>query len=284
MSPQGIAALDYVARGMAVFPVFEPTASGKCSCWSAECTSPAKHPRVPHGVNDASTDPLRVEDWWGEWPNANIGIATGAASCVAVLDIDPRHGGTESLLALKSRVSLPRTATVFTGGGGRHLYFRCDEAGAPRSSAGKLGRGLDVRGSGGYVVAPPSVHISGRPYAWERRRPFARWPMVLDAAGDRDIKHVARPVERRGSGKYAQSALAAEIRRVTSSVPGHRNNDLNAASFNLGTLVGAGMLDVADVVHALFIAADECGLPKEEAERTIRSGLCAGAANPREVR
>lgn len=92
---------------------------------------------------------------------ANIGLATGS---LIVLDIDPRHGGDESLIALEHEL-LPTTWRVLTGGGGEHVYFAAPDF-EIRNSAGRLGPGLDIRGAGGYVVAPPSTHISGRPYAW----------------------------------------------------------------------------------------------------------------------
>jgi len=101
------------------------------------------------------------------WPTANLGLATGAASGLLVLDVDPAHGGTESLRALLNAhgVDVPETVTAATGGDGTHYYFRADGASFP-SSAGRLGSGLDIRAEGGYVVAPPSLHLSGQPYEW----------------------------------------------------------------------------------------------------------------------
>ena len=92
------------------------------------------------------------------------GVATGN---VIVLDVDPRHGGDHSLRQLEDRHGpLPLTWRAFTGGGGEHVYFRAPEGVEIRNNAGRLGPGLDVRGVGGYVVAPPSIHISGNQYVW----------------------------------------------------------------------------------------------------------------------
>ena len=105
--------------------------------------------------------------WRKKWPDSNIGIATGSGNHIIVLDIDPASGGDEGLVALEDgRGKLPATVEVVTGGGGRHLSFAYggDDIG---NSAGLLGPGLDVRGEGGFVVAPTSVHISGRRYEWE---------------------------------------------------------------------------------------------------------------------
>lgn len=123
-----------------------------------------KTPLTPHGHKDATTDLAQVRAWWDQWPDANIGLACGPSKIV-VIDIDGDEG-MASWDALAARLDLQVTTRVVrTGGGGLHLYFRAPGA-AIRNSAGKLGRGIDVRGEGGYVVLPPSVHPSGRPYEW----------------------------------------------------------------------------------------------------------------------
>jgi hypothetical protein len=107
--------------------------------------------------------------WWTQWPAANIAIATGDLSGIFVLDVDGEHGE-QSLRNLEQRLGqLPPTVEVITGSGGRHIYFRLPEfPGAPiiRNSASKIGVGLDIRGNKGYVIAPPSLHESGRRYQW----------------------------------------------------------------------------------------------------------------------
>jgi hypothetical protein len=144
------AALTLAARGKTVFPV-QPR---------------GKIPLTSHGCKDASTDPAIVRSWWTTWPTANIGLATGPASGVFVLDIDGLEGEA-SLKALEMEHGhLPPTVEAITGGGGRHLFFRWPAGMEISNSAGRLGLGLDVRGRGGYVVAPPSIHPSGKGYAW----------------------------------------------------------------------------------------------------------------------
>lgn len=125
---------------------------------------------VPHGLLDATTDPGRIEHWWTLAPDAGVGIRTGAVSGLVVLDIDPRHGGDESIEELERRHGkLPDTVVVLTGGGGRHVFFSHPGPGLKVPNAIRLGTlpGIDVRADGGYVVAPPSRHPSGRTYAWE---------------------------------------------------------------------------------------------------------------------
>jgi len=158
-------ALWYAHRGWPVVPIHGVDDHG-CTCGKPGCSSPGKHPLAKHGVSDATVDASVIQGWWQTWVGANVGIATGAPGPV-VLDIDPRHGGDEALEDLQSKHGrLPDTVECLTGGGGRHIYF-CAPPQPVRNSAGQLGPGLDVRGVGGYVVAPPSLHSCGRSYEWE---------------------------------------------------------------------------------------------------------------------
>jgi Bifunctional DNA primase/polymerase, N-terminal/Primase C terminal 1 (PriCT-1) len=166
------AALGYVRLGLPVFPIWTvlPSLAGGtyiCGCGRYPCKDAGKHPMArlaPHGFKDATTDEDLVKHWWASAPNANVGIATGR-SCT-VLDVDPRHGGDRTLAKLEQqRGLLPNTWRVRTGGGGTHVYFTANVD--VRNSAGKIGEGLDVRGDGGYVIAPPSLHVSGNHYAWQ---------------------------------------------------------------------------------------------------------------------
>lgn len=186
------AALAYAARGWPVFPVHSMRA-GKCSCGKADCSNPGKHPRTPRGRDDASVDPRAISSWWSRWDDANVGIATGAlpgGGFLVVLDVDPRHGGDEALGELERRFGrLPETGRVVTGGGGQHIYFVGDDV---PSSAGRVGEGLDVRARGGYVLAPPSNHESGRPYLEDAGAPLETslavlpdWLKVLAAKPER---------------------------------------------------------------------------------------------------
>ena len=101
VNPCLTAALDYARRGWPVIPLHTLTADG-CSC-RGECSSVAKHPRTEHGLKDATTDKETIRRWWQEWPDANVGVVAGAASGLVVLDVDPRHGGDESLRELEEQ-------------------------------------------------------------------------------------------------------------------------------------------------------------------------------------
>jgi hypothetical protein len=106
-----------------------------------------------------------INEWYQKWATANVGIVTGVISGLVVLDIDPRHGGEQSLAQWeKVYEPLPLTQEVRTGGGGRHVYFK-HPGGVIHNRVG-IDPGIDLRGDGGCVVAPPSIHSSGEAYTW----------------------------------------------------------------------------------------------------------------------
>jgi hypothetical protein len=159
----GQVALAYARRGLHVFP----------------CLPRGKEPATANGYKDATVDPALIERWWRQDADCNIGIATGARSHCFVLDVD----GDDAEAVLQKLGdhcgALPPTVETITPRG-RHVFF--DWPSHPvRNSAGKLGPGLDIRGEGGYVVAPPSIHPSGRAYAWsvDSANTFARAPSWL---------------------------------------------------------------------------------------------------------
>ncbi len=108
--------------------------------------------------------PTEIEAWWERWPDANVGVVTGWVSAVAVVDVDPRHGGDTKLAALEAKEQpLPPTVTSMTGGGGRHLYFTHPTHLVPSRP---IASGVDLKAEGGLVVVPPSRHSSGGTYRW----------------------------------------------------------------------------------------------------------------------
>lgn len=168
------AALIYAAKGWSVIPLFSVSETGVCSCAKGRsCMSPGKHPRTLHGVRDATTDGVRINGYWNRFRSDGVGIATGAISGIDVLDVDPRNGGDQTLRILIEQFnSLPETIAVATGGGGFHLYFR--HAGIKLK--GSLGPGLDIKSTGGFVVAPPTLHVTGQRYKWLKAKPLSPWP------------------------------------------------------------------------------------------------------------
>lgn len=161
-------ALQYAGRRWRVFPC-HTTISGVCSC-GKDCSKDAgKHPRIKAWQKHATSDAEQITAWWRKWPDANIGIATGDG--LVVVDLD----GTAEAAILKGVVErygpLPPAPVVRTGRG-LHLYF----AGAIGGS--RKVEGLLIRGDGGYVIAPPSLHASGQRYQWVRQEninPLPDW-------------------------------------------------------------------------------------------------------------
>jgi hypothetical protein len=164
----GEAAAFYAATyAWHVAPLHSPRGTG-CSCGQPGCGKQAgKHPRTKNGLDNATTDLDQIAEWWRRWPDANLLIATGAVSGFVVVDIDPARGGEDNFAELESaHGAVPRTVMSRTGGAGRHLLFAVPDGGLSNSN-NKIAEGIDVRGDGGYIVAPPSAHLSGGSYAWD---------------------------------------------------------------------------------------------------------------------
>jgi len=152
------AALKYAAQKLYVFPL-HGIVDGKCTC-GKDCTSPGKHPWVPNGLYEATTDKPQIRAWWRETPEANVGIATGTLSGIVVIDVDP-EGKQGFLESLGGDLTVLNTTTARTGRG-IHLIYRTQEV--IRSRTGFPVPGVDIRGEGGYIVAPPSLHVNGTQY------------------------------------------------------------------------------------------------------------------------
>ena len=198
------AALGYLSRGWSVIPI-EPRAKRPLVAWldfDSRCAS----------ARD-------VAGWFARWPQANVGIVTGRVSGLVVIDVDARHGGEASLSRLESEHgTLTSTVEALTGGGGRHLYF-AHPGGRVANRVGLL-PGLDLRGDGGCVGAPPSEHPSGRRYAWARGRspdetalaPLPGW--LLPGAQAKHARHSPehwRRLVRDGVDEGARNATLASL-------------------------------------------------------------------------
>ena len=246
-------ALWYAKHGYRVFPIHNPDLDGKpsCSCGKQDCASKAKHPRTEHGVKDATTDERQIRDWWTRWPKANVGIACGDG--LLVLDVDRRAGGDTSLrLLCDKHCQLPETPVVLTGGGGQHYYFRVSSDVKLRNSASALGLGLDIKSDGGYVVAPPSMHISLVRYEWERS---SRLNDVEIAAAPLWLLHLISHSHR--NREKQRFEIAGEI------APGQRNDTL----FRLARSLKTKQLSYDEIFVALLaVNASRCKPPLSERE------------------
>jgi hypothetical protein len=161
-------ALSYARSNLPVIPL-HTVRGGRCTCGKPSCESPGKHPiasLVPNGHKNATKDSDTIRQWWTNIRDANIGIATGrnsGSAGILVVDVDGEKGEAVLSNLEKEFRCLPKTKTAKTGNG-RHLYFRYPrDVERVKSSTND---GLDIKADGGYVVAPPSLHVSGRRYEW----------------------------------------------------------------------------------------------------------------------
>ncbi len=245
------AALAYALAGVPVLPLHYPVPTG-CSCHRLDCRDPGKHPITRHGKDDASTDVAVITEWQQRWPAMNVGLRPPPG--LAVLDFDPRNGAADSWRELRRRYGpLPVTLTARTGSGGYHVWLAY--AGPVR---GKLAPGIDVKSSSGYLVAPPSLHFTGRRYEWITLAPTAPAPEWLRLLLVPPMR--ARPVST-GVGN------AAGLVRVVANAPdGNRNRLLYWAACRAHERGSdAGLL------AELQSAAESTGRPGWEAARTVDS-------------
>lgn len=220
------AALEH-AKHRPVFPVWG-IRDGRCACRGYSCETPAKHPIAscaPEGLKNATTDETTIAKWWTDFPHANVAGPTGTVS--TVLDVDPGKGGRIALAALEAQYGpLPVTAKVLTGGGGEHYHFR--PVPGLRNSAGMIGPGLDVRGEGGYVVLPPSSHISGGTYGDDPNAPLYEtpladmpsWLVALASADSRNGSHTEARAPEDWAARLA-GAPEGQRRAVACELAGH---------------------------------------------------------------
>jgi len=160
------AALGYASRGLHIFPCVW-IENGACSCKDPECDSPGKHPLTPHGFHDATNDHAAVRDLWTKFPKANIAIRTGAESGLAVVDIDDLDLAKPELEKLCPGYNFKSVPTQKTGKPRAwHLAFGYPDVYVKTGT--KFLPGMDSRGDGGYIMAAPSIHVSGKHYEWRR--------------------------------------------------------------------------------------------------------------------
>ena len=209
------AALEYVTMGWHVFPLHTVDDEGHCSCGNLTCGDAGKHPRVARVLKEASRDLNQVEAWFGESaPPSNIGVVTGEISGITVIDIDIGDGkfGAESWAEAIKDHGEPQTLMAQTGSGGMHVVFAYNSA--LKTASNVLGKGVDCRNDGGYIVAAPSRHRSGGVYSW------LNWGDKLSTLP----AHLSRRKETRGRpkrddmyrGKYTIEQLESMLEVVPS--------------------------------------------------------------------
>lgn len=254
-------------RGWRVLPIHS-IRNKACTCGKkGECDKPGKHPRwneqdLAHGAKSASTDPDLIRKWWKRWPDANVGIATGAGS-FDVLDVDLPEGPDALLDLAKGNGGIPDTIEQITGGGGRQIFFQY--TGGKLANDVKFAPGLDIRTDGGLVVVPPSRHISGNTYEWEassrpEEKQLAPMPGWLIEA----IEAAKTPGAGNGSG------VPLDIEKIFTGLPqGERDQCL----FKYACRLRNKNLDRKETEALILVLARSCKPPfsEEDALKKVES-------------
>ena len=280
----------YAGKGWHIIPLHNPVfdtpdSEARCSCGIPACDKIGKHPRVKDWGSKATIDLTQISEWFNSWPDMNIGIVTGAISGLAVLDAD----GLKGKRSLMSVESVPYTATVKSGVG-LHYYLRYPDKLV--KTVANVMPGLDSRGDGGYVCAPPSLHRRGYRYEWLLATDLAKVPKwwldlvekpVLEAIQEIKFDVTINSAQMHA---YGRTAMANELAKLYSTPVGQglRNKNLNRASFSLGQLIPEGYLPEDLVRSCLWDAAiNGMKMEEEEARKTMESGLAGGKMKPRKL-
>jgi putative DNA primase/helicase len=220
-----------------------------------------KRPLTPNGFKDATSDLAIIAAMWQRWPDAEPAAATGAVSGIVVLDIDiDSEKGISGLDALDDLgiATHPQTRTAHTTRGGLHLFFAHPGYDVP-NSAGKIGRGVDVRGDGGYVVLPGANPRR----TWDPHLgldtpllPMPDWMVIREPErGLFQPEKNSRPACR--LSPYAEGALDGAVKTIVSAPHGQQQETLNREAFSIGRLAGSGAIPAGLALEALQWAAHQ---------------------------
>jgi hypothetical protein len=286
-------AIFYHEHGWPIFPCRNQAEEVADPSTGELITLNEKTPKTSNGFKGASKFRRIIDRWWSDWPDSAVGIPTGAATGVFVLDIDCKPGGANGFDWLSDMEAehgpLPETARVTTPNGGLHIYFNYVVGTRNR---GALGGGVDIRSEGGYVLAAGSQMSDGRAYEWSpvgdasggAVPPIAdapEWLLALLLPKPSTATNSYHP-SAIGNTPYVTAAIQSELDNLASTPSGGRNNRLNDAAFALGQFVGAGVLARSEAERELQAIAQPWGnFPKSCG--TIRNGLNAGMLNPRAI-
>lgn len=240
---------------------------------------------VQHGCKDASSDVDTIKKWWKAYPEANIGFVTGKTNRCFVIDIDGSTGK-EELRKIKKDREWPKTIIAKSGrDGGGHFYFRYpEEIEMVKNRAGVLPN-VDIRGDGGYIVVPPSIHPNGKKYSW--KRDFC--PQEMECASEWILQEIVHGGQKKnGSEKafeikthpYFSREFSNTLEKIRTCPEGKRNDTLYRGAFKLAQMCHGRYLQESVVKENLTDAARICGLSDDETKKTVESAFKEALSTP----
>jgi Bifunctional DNA primase/polymerase, N-terminal len=267
-------ALRWVDRGFRVFPC-EPRDKTPCFALVPKDRGPdGKLVEGTAGFKKATREPEKISSWWRRIPNANIGLATGHG--VFALDLDGPDAEIWFANACGRNGECPRTLTSRTSRGW-HLFFKT--AAEVPCSTSRLAPKVDIKGIGGYVIAPPSVHPDGPVYALRRDLPIAeapRWLVDLAMPDEMPAPVLGQKPVLRLSLNGRARALEAIIGVVACAQAGKRNDLLFWGGIKVAEMAAAGFVSLGEAEACLIEGAAQTGLPAPEIKRTLASAFQRG--------
>jgi hypothetical protein len=294
-SPNSTAALGLAAAGLPVFPA-----------------GPDKRPLLAGWQEKASSEERQIRKWWDSYPTALPAIVVGRAGLV-VIDCDRHPGGNDGIQAFNRLLSanggsLAAVPMTKTANGGAHLFFKQPDGEPLGNGRGELPDGIDVRGVGGFVIAPGAVLPDGKQWRAVNGRPLLADAFMAATIPELPqwLANIIRP-NRQPNGRgideyaldladmpeansslrcqaYAAAALQGAAAELGAAPSGKRNATLNAVAFRLGRMIERSWIDEKTVANALLGACDTNKYLREHGHRatmkTIESGIEAGRKEP----
>lgn len=258
-------ALAYLHHGWSVFPLLPM----------------GKTPAIPTWKQFMEKQPTEslVRTWWTNCPAFNIGIATGAVSGVVVVDCDTPE-------SVNAYLQHPEYIPTLNAGSSKGIHFYHLAPEFHVNNFVRLLPGLDIRGDRGLIVAPPSMHQSGKRYQWREKRSIQPLPGYLrDLVKPKEILRTsqAKPNNLPASGGNEGTAryFNEQCNRIGATQPGFRNATLFAGAIMAGHFVRDGRMSRLDAESGLLQAGLSAGLSETEVNRTIQSGINRGIADPK---
>lgn len=255
---------EYIQFGFKLIPVTYQREDGSCSCNKPNCNGVGKHPAIKGWQTNATNNIEEIKTWFLQDPFLNIGLLTGENLCV--LDIDPRNDGDSSLKELLDAIQeIPETPVVETGGGGLHFYFKNPKEDFKKSKTGML-PGLDFKSIGGFIVAPPSLHKSGKQYQFANGKSLSE--ISISELPENLIKFL--------NGKSKSVLVKSELHIAGNIMEGERNSQL----FKIGcSLKSSGASEEAVLAALTKINLEQCKPQLSDSEIVqIAANSCKKAA------